>query len=322
MLASAFQTGRGVPEYIKYGYMPQDKMGHSASVTLEYGYDDWCIAQVAKKLGKEEDYRKFSKRAQAYQHIFDKNTGFMRAKNSNGKFVVPFDPYLSEHDEVKAQYVEGNAWQHSFFVPHDVRGLANLYGSHSKLSQKLDSLFSVKSELTGGNTSPDVSGMIGQYAHGNEPSHHIAYMYSFLGEPWKTQERVRQIVDSMYHDQPDGYAGNEDCGQMSAWAVWSIAGIYPANPASSEYVIGSPAADEVIFRPGGGKELRFKAINNSKRNIYVQEVRFNGKKYDKTYFTHADIINGGEIEFIMGEKPNKKWGKKKDSWPQSAIDSE
>src|SRR5690606_6238240 len=215
-----------------------------------------------------------------------------------------------------------NAWQHSFFVPHDVRGLANLYGSHSKLSQKLDSLFSVKSELTGGNTSPDVSGMIGQYAHGNEPSHHIAYMYSLLGAPWKTQERVRQIVDSMYHDQPDGYAGNEDCGQMSAWAVWSIAGIYPANPASSEYVIGSPAADEVIFRPGGGKELRFKAINNSKRNIYVQEVRFNGKKYDKTYFTHADIINGGEIEFIMGEKPNKKWGKKKDSWPQSAIDSE
>ncbi|MEH6306998.1 GH92 family glycosyl hydrolase [Olivibacter sp. CPCC 100613] len=322
MLASAFQTGRGVPEYIKYGYMPQDKMGHSASVTLEYGYDDWCIAQVAKKLGKEDDYLKFSKRAQAYQHIFDKKTGFMRAKNSDGNFVLPFDPYLSEHDEVKAQYVEGNAWQHSFFVPHDVRGLANLYGGSDKLSQKLDSLFSVNSELTGGNTSPDVSGMIGQYAHGNEPSHHIAYMYSFLGEPWKTQERVRQIVDSMYHDQPDGYAGNEDCGQMSAWAVWSIAGIYPANPASSQYVIGSPAADEVVFRPGGGKELRFKAINNSKENIYVQEVRFNGKKYDKTYFSHADIINGGEIEFIMGAKPNKKWGKKKGTWPQSAIDSE
>ncbi|WP_134090776.1 GH92 family glycosyl hydrolase [Olivibacter sp. XZL3] len=322
MLASAFQSGRGVPEYIKHGYMPQDKMGHSASVTLEYGYDDWCIAQVAKKLGKEEDYQTFSKRAQAYQRIFDKTTGFMRAKNSDGKFVVPFDPYLSEHDEVKAQYVEGNAWQHSFFVPHDVRGLAKLYGSHAKLSEKLDSLFSVSSELTGGNTSPDVSGLIGQYAHGNEPSHHIAYMYSFLGEPWKTQHRVRQIVDSMYHDQPDGYSGNEDCGQMSAWAVWSIAGIYPANPASSEYVIGSPAADEVVFRPGGGKELRFKAVNNSKDNIYVQEVRFNGKKYDKTYFTHADIINGGEIEFIMGEKPNKKWGKKKGTWPQSSIDSE
>ncbi|MFC6102619.1 GH92 family glycosyl hydrolase [Olivibacter domesticus] len=322
MLASAYQEGRGVPEYIKHGYMPQDKMGHSASVTLEYGYDDWCIAQVAKKLGQEEDYQKFSKRAQAYQHIFDKKTGFMRAKNSDGKFVLPFDPYLSEHDEVKAQYVEGNAWQHSFFVPHDVRGLADLYGSNEKLSIKLDSLFSVSSKLTGGNTSPDVSGLIGQYAHGNEPSHHIAYMYSFIGQPWKTQERVRQIVDSMYHDQPDGYAGNEDCGQMSAWAVWSIAGLYPANPASSEYIIGSPAADEVVFRPGGGKELRFKAINNSKSNIYIQEVKFNGKKYNKTYFTHEDIINGGEIEFIMGDKPNKKWGKKKDSWPLSQIDSE
>lgn len=322
MLASAYQEGRGVPEYIKHGYMPQDKMGHSASVTLEYGYDDWCIAQVAKKLGKEEDYQKFSKRAQAYQHIFDKETGFMRAKNSDGKFVLPFDPYLSEHDEIKAQYVEGNAWQHSFFVPHDVRGLAKLYGSNEKLSIKLDSLFSVSSKLTGGNTSPDVSGLIGQYAHGNEPSHHIAYMYSFIGQPWKTQERVRQIVDSMYHDQPDGYAGNEDCGQMSAWAVWSIAGLYPANPASSEYIIGSPAADEVVFRPGAGKELRFKAINNSKRNIYIQEVKFNGKKYDKTYFTHGDIIKGGEIEFIMGDKPNKKWGRKKDSWPLSQIDSE
>lgn len=322
MRASAYQKGRGVPEYIKHGYMPQDKMGHSASVTLEYGYDDWCIAQVAKKLGKEEDYQKFSKRAQAYQHIFDKETGFMRAKNSDGKFVLPFDPYLSEHDEIKAQYVEGNAWQHSFFVPHDVRGLANLYGSNEKLSIKLDSLFSVSSKLTGGNTSPDVSGLIGQYAHGNEPSHHIAYMYSFIGQPWKTQERVRQIVDSMYHDQPDGYAGNEDCGQMSAWAVWSIAGLYPANPASSEYIIGSPAADEVVFRPGAGKELRFKAVNNSKSNIYIQEVKFNGKKYDKTYFTHEDIIKGGEIEFIMGDKPNKKWGKKKDSWPLSQIDSE
>lgn len=322
MLASAYQEGRGVPHYIKHGYMPQDKMGHSASVTLEYGYDDWCIAQVAKKLGKTDDYEKFSKRAQAYQHIFDKETGFMRAKNSDGTFATPFDPYLSEHDEVKAQYVEGNAWQHSFFVPHDVRGLAKLYGGPAKLSQKLDSLFAISSALTGENTSPDVSGLIGQYAHGNEPSHHIAYMYSFLGEPWKTQEKVRLIVDSMYHDQPDGYSGNEDCGQMSAWAVWSIAGLYPANPASGEYIIGSPAADEVIFRPGGGKELRFKATNNSKENIYIQEVKFNGKKYDKVYFTHDDIINGGDIEFIMGNKPNKKWGKKKAAWPQSVIDSE
>jgi len=322
MLASAYQKDRGVPYYIQYGYMPQDKFGHSASVTLEYGYDDWCIAQVAKKLGKVDDYAKFSKRAQAYQHIFDKKTGFMRAKNSDGQFVTPFDPYLSEHDEVKAQYVEGNAWQHSFFVPHDIRGLAKLYGSNEKLGKKLDSLFSVSSQLTGTNTSPDVSGLIGQYAHGNEPSHHIAYMYNFLGEAWKTQSRVRQIVDSMYRDQPDGYAGNEDCGQMSAWAVWSIAGLYPANPASEQYVIGSPSADEVVFRPGNGKELHIKAVNNSKENRYIQEVRWNGDKYNKTYFTHADLLKGGEIELVMGNTPNKKWGKKKESWPQSASDSE
>jgi len=322
MLASANQKGRGVPDYIQYGYVPQDKMGHSASVTLEYGYDDWCIAQVAKKLGKTKDYEIFRKRAQAYQHIFDPKTGFMRAKNSDGSFVEPFDPFLSEHDEVKAQYVEGNAWQHSFFVPHDVRGLAHLYGGNRQLSEKLDSLFHISSQLTGANTSPDVSGLIGQYAHGNEPSHHIAYMYSFIGEPWKTQERVRQIVDSMYHDRPDGYAGNEDCGQMSAWAVWSIAGLYPANPASGEYIIGSPMADEVHFRLSDNKELRCTTVNGKGGNRYIQEVRFNGKKYDKTYFTHRDIINGGTIEFIMGNKPSKKWGKKKNTWPQSAIDSE
>lgn len=321
MLASAYQKGRGVPHYIEKGYMPQDKMGHSASVTLEYGYDDWCIAQVAKKLGKDQ-YDEFSKRAQAYQHIFDTKTGFMRAKNSDGTWVTPFDPYLSEHDEVKAQYVEGNAWQHSFFVPHDIRGLAKLYGSNNKLSQKLDSLFSAPSELTGANTSPDVSGLIGQYAHGNEPSHHIAYMYSYIGEPWKTQEKVRLILDSMYHDQPDGYSGNEDCGQMSAWAVWSMAGLYPANSASGEYIIGSPAADEVVFRLANGKELRIVASDNSPENIYIQKVTFNGKTYDKTYFTHADFVQGGEIEFEMGSKPNKKWGKKKNTWPQSVLDTE
>ncbi len=320
MLASAFQKGRGVPHYIEKGYMPQDKMGHSASVTLEYGYDDWCIAQVARKLGKQEDYLKFSNRAQAYRHLFDPVTGFIRAKNSDGSWAMPFDPYLSEHDEVKAQYVEGNAWQHSFFVPHDVRGLASMYGSPKNLSVKLDSLFSVRSELSGENTSPDVSGLIGQYAHGNEPSHHIAYMYSFIGEPWKTQERVRVILDSMYHDQPDGYSGNEDCGQMSAWAVWSMAGLYPANAASSEYIIGSPNVDETTFNLSGGKVFRVKAVNNSPQNVYVQSVKLNGKKFERSYLSHEELKSGGELELQMGDKPNKKWGKKKKSWPQSAQD--
>jgi predicted alpha-1,2-mannosidase len=191
---------------------------------------------VAKKLGKTQDYSDFMKRAGSWKNLFDPATGFIRARNSDGKLVVPFDPYLSEHDEHKAMYTEGNAWQHSFFVPHDVKGLAEAHGGSQQFITKLDSLFSVSSEIKGENASPDVSGLIGQYAHGNEPSHHIAYMYSFVGAPWKTQARVRMIVDSMYHANPNGYAGNEDCGQMSAWAVWSMAGLYPANPSSGQYV--------------------------------------------------------------------------------------
>lgn len=322
MLASAFQKGRGVPHYIKYGYMPQDLMGHSATVTLEYAYDDWCIAQVAKRLGKNDDHEKFTERAKSYQRIFDEKTGFMRAKNSNGNWVIPFDPFLSEHDEQKAQYMEGNAWQHSFFVPHDVRGLAALYGGNAKLSSKLDTLFSVSSQLTGEHISPDVSGLIGQYAHGNEPSHHIAYMYNYIGEPWKTQSRVRQIVDSMYHAVPDGYAGNEDVGQMSAWAVWSIAGLYPVNPASGEYVIGSPSVEETRFSLKGGKEFVIKASNFSDGNVYIKSMRLNGKKYDKTYITHQDLMDGGMLEFVLSNKPNKKWGQKAETWPHSMADSE
>lgn len=320
MLASAYQEGRGMPHYIQYGYMPQDLMGHSATVTLEYAYDDWCIAQVAKKLDKQSDYELFSERAKAYQRIFDKETGFMRAKNSNGEWAMPFDPYLSEHDEKKAQYIEGNAWQHSFFVPHDVRGLAALYGGNNALSAKIDSLFSISSELTGENTSPDVSGLIGQYAHGNEPSHHIAYMYNYIGEPWKTQEKVRQIVDSMYHAAPDGYAGNEDVGQMSAWAIWSIAGLYPVNAASCEYVLGSPSVEATTFNMGNGKEFVIKATDFAEDHLYVKLVKLNGKIYDKTFLKHEDMLNGGTLEFVMSNKPNKKWGIKPHTWPHSMSD--
>ncbi|WP_051292703.1 GH92 family glycosyl hydrolase [Olivibacter sitiensis] len=322
MLASAYQSGRGVPHYIQYGYMPQDLYGHSASVTLEYAYDDWCIAQVAKKLGDEGKYKEFIERARSYERIFDKETGFMRAKNSDSSWAQPFDPFLSEHDEKKAQYVEGNAWQHSFFVPHDVRGLAALHGGGNKLSLKMDSLFSISSELTGENVSPDVSGLIGQYAHGNEPSHHIAYMYSYIGEPWKTQEKVRLIVDSMYHTLPDGYSGNEDVGQMSAWAIWSMAGLYPVNAAIGEYVIGSPSLEEVRFQLDGGKEFVIKTSGLSARNIYVKSVKLNGKKYEKTYITHQDMMSGGVLELVMSDKANKKWGQKSENWPHSLIDSE
>lgn len=318
MRKTAFQDRRGTKEYIKYGFLPQDKAGNSVSVTLEYAYDDWCIAQAAKKLGKLDDYNMFMDRSRAYQRLFDKKTGFIRGRNSDSAWVTPFDPYLTSTAR-SSMYEEGNAWQYTFFVPEDVRGLAKLYGSNAKFIQKLDSLFIVSSKMNGSDGPPDVSGLIGQYAHGNEPSHHIAYMYNFVGQPWKTQARVRMIVDSMYHDQPEGYAGNEDCGQMSAWAVWSILGFYPANAASGEYVFGSPMLDDATIALPNGKQLTVRTTNNAKDHPYIQSVTLNGKPYNKTYIDHKTLMRGGELMFVMSSVPNKKWGIQKQSWPSSAT---
>ena len=318
MKKSAMQNIRGTDLYREYGFIPQDKYGSSVTVTVEYAYDDWCIAQVAKKLGRIEDYNTFMKRSASWKKLFDPSTGFIRAKKSDGNWVNPFDPYLSEHDEHKAMYTEGNAWQHSFFVPHDVKGLAAAHGSNEQFIKKLDSLFTVSSVLTGANASPDVSGLIGQYAHGNEPSHHIAYMYSYVGAAWKTQERVRMIVDSMYHDRPDGYAGNEDCGQMSAWGVWSFTGLYPGNPSGGQYVFGSPLFDEVKFNLPDKKTLVIHTKNAGKDHPYIQSVRLNNKPYNKTYLDHAVLMKGGILEFVTGSKPNKLFGKEMATWPASA----
>ena len=318
MRKSAFQDIRGTKDYIQYGFLPQNKGGYSVTITLEYAYDDWCIAQVAKKLGKKEDYTLFMKRAEAYQLLFDKETGFIRAKNSDSIFTKPFNPYFSSTEESKAMYEEGNAWQYTFFVPHDVRGLANLFGSKDKFVQKLDSLFSVSSVVEGETSPPDISGLIGQYVHGNEPSHHIAYLYDFVGEPWKTQEKIRVIVDSMYHDNPqNGYAGNEDCGQMSAWAIWSMMGFYPANPASGEYVFGTPYFDEVIITLPGNKSMKIKAKNCSKNNPYIQSIKLNGKPYTKIFITHATLMKGGVLEFEMGPEPNLVLGTNPNDFPYS-----
>jgi predicted alpha-1,2-mannosidase len=321
MKKSAMQNIRGTDVYRQYGYVPQDRYGSSVTVTVEYSYDDWCIAQVAKKLGRKDDYKTFMKRSASWKNLFDPATGFIRAKNSDGSWVDPFDPYLSEHDEKKAMYTEGNAWQHSFFVPHDVTGLANAHGSKEKFVLKLDSLFTVSSEIKGANKSPDVSGLIGQYAHGNEPSHHIAYMYSFVGDAWKTQERVKMIVDSMYRDQPDGYAGNEDCGQMSAWGVWSMMGIYPGNPSSGQYVFGTPMMDEVVIQLPSGNTMKLLAKNRSNKNFYIQSVSLNGKPYTKTYIDHVTLLKGGLLTFEMGSTPNKQFGNSPESWPASASGS-
>jgi predicted alpha-1,2-mannosidase len=298
MLLSANQKQRGTQDYIRFGYLPQDKEGWSVTVTLEYAFDDWCIAQVAKKLGKTDDYNRFMKRAMSYKKLFDSNTGFMRAKDSTGKFMEPFDPLLSEHG-FDGQYVEGTAWQHSFFVPHDVNGLANLYGGKNNLVKKLDDLFSAPSVLHGDNASADVSGLIGQYAHGNEPSHHIIYMYTALGQPQKAASKIKLVTDSLYKLGPDGLSGNDDCGQMSAWLVWTMMGMYPLNPASGEYVFGYPLVKTATLTLPNNKKLLIK-INATKKGgeaARIFGVQFNNKKIPVTSIKHTDLLKGGILSF-------------------------
>jgi predicted alpha-1,2-mannosidase len=302
MLLSANQKQRGTQEYIRFGYLPQDKEGWSVTVTLEYAFDDWCIAQVAKKLGKTDDYNRFIKRAMSYKKLFDSNTGFMRAKDSAGKFMEPFDPLLSEHG-FEGQYVEGTAWQHSFFVPHDVNGLANLYGGKEKLIKKLDELFSTTSVLHGENVSADVSGLIGQYAHGNEPSHHIIYMYTALGQPQKAAEKIKLVTDSLYKLGPDGLSGNDDCGQMSAWLIWTMMGMYPLNPASGEYVFGYPLLKDAVISLRNNKKLVIKVnrIKKSGEPARIFGVSFNNKKIPVTSIKHSDLLKGGVLNFDVFE---------------------
>ncbi len=299
MLKSANQQQRGTPDYIRYGYLPQDKHGWSVTITLEYAFDDWCIAQVAKKLGRMADYRRFMKRSLSYQKLFDASTGFMRAKDSTGKFIEPFDPLLSEHG-FEGQYIEGTAWQHSFFVPHDVAGLAKLYGGKKQLLTKLDTLFATTSELHGENVSGDISGFIGQYAHGNEPSHHIIYMYTALGEPQKAAVQIRRVVDSMYQLGPDGLSGNDDCGQMSAWLVWTALGMYPMNPASGEYVFGYPLVQEAVVKLPNGKKLEITTRRQKGGPTGIQMVLLNGKEI-KIAVRHADLLKGGKLVYVVGE---------------------
>jgi predicted alpha-1,2-mannosidase len=301
MKKSAFQKERGTPAYIEYGYVPQDKHGWSVTMTLEYAFDDWCIAQVAKKLNKTDDYDLFMKRATSYQQLFDASTGFMRAKDSKGKFIEPFDPLLSEHG-FDGQYIEGTAWQHSFFVPHDVEGLAKLYGGKEELVKKLDDLFAASSELHGENTSADVSGLIGQYAHGNEPSHHIIYMYTALGHPEKAAKWIKVVSDSMYKTGPDGLTGNDDCGQMSAWYVWTSLGMYPMNPASGNYVFGFPLIQHATIILPNKKQLTIQTKNSSSKNKpdqFVKGVWLNNKKITKGYLTHQELLAGGNLVYEM-----------------------
>jgi len=298
MKKSAAQDIRGTNFYREYGYIPADKDGWSVTKTLEYAYDDWCIAQVAQKLGRTEDYDYFMKRSESYAQLFDPSTEFMRGKNADGSWVEPFDPFYSEHG-FEGTYIEGTAWQHSWFVPHDVDGLINLFGSKEAFVNKLDATFEASSEMTGENISVDISGLIGQYAHGNEPSHHIAYFYNYADQPWKTQEKVRQIMTELYTTGPNGLSGNDDCGQMSAWYVFSSLGFYPVNPVDGRYILGSPLVKQASISLPNGKVFEIEALNNSLVNKYVKSVSLNGRKLENYWFTYDDLMAGGKLVFEM-----------------------
>jgi len=291
----------GLKYYREHGYIPGELESESVSKTLEYAYDDWCIAQMARALGKREDERQFSERAQFYKNVYDASSGFMRAK-VNGSWVEPFDPTA-----VTNHYAEANPWQYHFFVPHDVDGLIKLMGGRERFVAKLDTLFNTSSRMAG-RQQADITGMIGQYAQGNEPSHHVAYLYNDAAAPWKTQRTVRLIMDSLFHDRPEGLCGNDDCGQMSAWYVMSALGLYQVAPGRPVYNIGSPLFPKATMHLEDGNKFIVTATNNSLENKYIQSALLNGKTHSTPYLDHANIMNGGELKFIMGERPNLQWG--------------
>mgnify|MGYP000845342669 FL=1 len=310
-----YDPNDGIGAYKQYGYVPENISSNSASKTLEYAYDDWTIYRFAEKLGKKNEAAIFAKRAESFKNIYDPNTHYMRARNTDGTFKTPFDPL-----SVSGQgYIEGNAWNYSLYVPQDIKGFINLLGGNNKLITWLDSLFTVDLPDKYFGESEDVTrvGMIGNYVHGNEPSHHVPYMYNYAGAPWKTQEQIHQIINTMYKPEPHGLCGNDDCGQMSAWYIFSVMGFYPVAPGSNEYVIGSPAVNSASINLENGKSFKITAENLSDKNIYIKELLLNGKKINRTFITHDEIIKGGQLKFVMQSEPNKNWGISSDSLPYS-----
>jgi predicted alpha-1,2-mannosidase len=298
---SAMQDDFQVNYLKQYGYIPRD-LAPTTSVaqTLEYAFDDWCIAQMARKMGKTEDYNYFVKRGNAFENLFDTSTGFMRGKDSKGIFRADFDPYNAVN--ASSDFIEGNSWQYTWFVPQDINALIKGMGGKTNFVNKLDTLFSVSSALHE-DTPSDVSGLIGQYAHGNEPSHHVAYLFNYGDAPWKTQEQVHQIMNTLYSNQPDGICGNEDMGQMSAWYIFSAIGFYPVNPADGRYVFGTPQFPGLSINLPNKKTFTVNAKNLSNENIYIGKVILNGENYSKGYITHQQLLEGGTLEFEMANKP-------------------
>ncbi|MFS3039650.1 GH92 family glycosyl hydrolase [Bacteroides nordii] len=286
----------------KYGYMPENIQTQSVSITLEQAFDDWCVAQLAKKLGKNNDHERFMKRSAFYRNLFNPETGFFQSKNDKGEWIEPFDPYKYGANG-GYPFTEGNAWQYFWYVPQNIPDLITLTGGNKAFTTKLDTFFTVNHQS--GELNDNASGFVGQYAHGNEPSHHVAYLYTCAGEPWKTQKYVAHIMNNLYNDTSSGYAGNDDCGEMSAWYIFGALGFYPVNPASGEYIIGTPMLEEATIHLPDGKTFAIKAPRKKGNEIYIRSIKLNGKKYTKNYITHQDILNGGTLEFVMSATPQK-----------------
>ncbi|HLE62508.1 MAG TPA: GH92 family glycosyl hydrolase, partial [Pyrinomonadaceae bacterium] len=312
MKHSAELSHFGLSDYREHGFIEMEQERESVSKTLEYAYDDWCIAETARLLNRRSDYDRYIRRAQLYKNVFDGDSGFMRPR-SNGGWLAQFDPR-----EVDFNFTEANSWQYTFFAPQDISGLIELMGGQEKFVSKLDALFTAESKTTG-REQADITGMIGQYAHGNEPSHHMAYLYNYANQPWKTQQRVRQIMEDFYKAQPDGLIGNEDCGQMSAWYVLSALGFYPVTPGTSVYAIGSPLFPEVRLNLENGRSFIIKTRRASPTDFYIQSARLNGSTYRKSFITHEDLMAGGELIFEIGDSPNQNWGSGQAWAPVSRI---
>jgi len=300
-IASATSDFRGVDDYMKLGYVPFDKEGWSVSKTLEYSFSDWGIAQIAKKLGKIDIYDTFSKRADYYKNHYDESTGFMRGKDKNGNWRTPFSPLDYETD-----FTESNGWHYFWYTPQAIPEIIEMVGGEKDYIKKLDTFFTLEPKKD--DDLPIFStGMIGQYVHGNEPSHHVGYLYNYAGAPWKTQEITREIMLSQHKNSPDGICGNEDCGQMSAWFIFSALGFYPVNPSSGNYIIGSPLIKNAVLNLENGKTFKITAHYNNYENKYIKKIMLNGKILHRSYITHSEIMAGGKLEYFMSDTPNKEW---------------
>ncbi len=299
--ASAMDSLRQIDVYKKMGYIPVDD-GHenwSVSKTLEYAYDDWCIAQFAKDLKKNDDHEYFSNRSENWRKVYDSVSTFMRPKMPNGEFLKEFVP-----KDYSLYFCESNAWQYFWSVPQNIEGLIEAVGGNDPFEKKLDSMFTLN-PLPEDKLPIFSTGMIGQYAHGNEPSHHVGYLYNYIGKPWKTQKRIREILETQYRNEPNGHCGNEDCGQMSSWYIFSSLGFYPMNPAQGVYTFGSPIFEKASINLENGRKFEIQTINNSNSNVYIQSVELNGATIERNYITHSEIMNGGKLIFNMGPNPNE-----------------